>query len=153
MGIEMSSTAATITMYRPVGQAELDLIRAAGMKAFPPRLVHQPIFYPVENESSATQIARDWNTRDGASGFVGSAVARQLTEAGFTVRALVRGHSPRTHLAGIHLEYVEGDLRQHTWTTQTGENRHRLDLIASDIKPATIGFVPAKLRTGAQAST
>jgi len=47
----------------------------------------------------------------GASGFVGSAVARQLTEAGFTVRALVRGHSPRTHLAGIHLEYVEGDLR------------------------------------------
>ena len=47
----------------------------------------------------------------GASGFVGSAVARKLIEAGFSVRALVRGKSPRTHLAGLDLEYFEGDLR------------------------------------------
>jgi dihydroflavonol-4-reductase len=47
----------------------------------------------------------------GASGFVGSAVARQLVEAGFSVRALVRRASPRAHLAGIDLDYVEGDLR------------------------------------------
>jgi dihydroflavonol-4-reductase len=47
----------------------------------------------------------------GASGFVGSAVARKLLEAGFTVRALVRTTSPRTHLAGLNLEFFEGDLR------------------------------------------
>jgi dihydroflavonol-4-reductase len=47
----------------------------------------------------------------GASGFVGSAVARKLVEAGFSVRALVRGKSPRTHLVGLDLEYFEGDLR------------------------------------------
>jgi dihydroflavonol-4-reductase len=47
----------------------------------------------------------------GASGFVGSAVARKLIEAGYSVRALVRGKSPRTHLAGLDLEYFEGDLR------------------------------------------
>jgi len=59
------------TLYRPVGQAELDLIRAAGMRAFPPRLSWQPIFYPVLNETYATEIARDWNTKDAASGYVG----------------------------------------------------------------------------------
>ncbi len=47
----------------------------------------------------------------GASGFVGSAVARQLAEAGYTVRALVRGKSPRGHLDGLPLAFHEGDLR------------------------------------------
>jgi dihydroflavonol-4-reductase len=47
----------------------------------------------------------------GASGFVGSAVAKTLTEAGFAVRALVRPTSPRAHLNGMQVEFVEGDLR------------------------------------------
>jgi dihydroflavonol-4-reductase len=47
----------------------------------------------------------------GASGFVGSAVARTLTGAGFRVRALVRPASPRFHLDGLDLEFSEGDLR------------------------------------------
>lgn len=48
----------------------------------------------------------------GASGFVGSAVARQLVARGFPVRALVRATSPRFHLEGLGLEYAEGDLRR-----------------------------------------
>ena len=59
-----------LTLYRPVGQAELDLIEAADGRAFPPRLEGQPIFYPVTNEEYATQIARDWNTKDGGTGYV-----------------------------------------------------------------------------------
>jgi hypothetical protein len=59
------------TLYRPVGQAELDLIRASAFREFPPRLPAQPFFYPVINEEYATQIARDWNTKDANSGFVG----------------------------------------------------------------------------------
>ena len=47
----------------------------------------------------------------GASGFVGSAVARKLLDRGFAVRALVRPTSPRFHLAGLDLEFAEGDLR------------------------------------------
>jgi hypothetical protein len=53
----------TTTLYRPVGQRELDLIAATGYRRFPPRLPEQPIFYPVLNEAYATQIARDWNTK------------------------------------------------------------------------------------------
>ena len=61
----------TTTLYRPVGQAEMDLIQASGFREFPPRLPEQPIFYPVLNLDYATQIARDWNTRDERSGFAG----------------------------------------------------------------------------------
>jgi len=61
----------TTTLYRPVGQAELDLIQASGFRKFPARLPSQPFFYPVANEEYATQIARDWNTKDVSSGFVG----------------------------------------------------------------------------------
>jgi hypothetical protein len=53
----------TVTLYRPVGSAELTLIEAADFKAFPPRLPDQPIFYPVTNEGYAVQIARGWNTK------------------------------------------------------------------------------------------
>lgn len=60
-----------IRLYRPVGRAEMDLIEKSGFREFPPRLPEQPIFYPVLNEDYATQIARDWNTREPAGeGFV-----------------------------------------------------------------------------------
>ncbi|SFJ18493.1 hypothetical protein [Planctomicrobium piriforme] len=60
-----------VTLYRPVGQQELDLILDSGSKRFPPRLDWQPIFYPVLTEDYAIRIARDWNTKDPNSGFVG----------------------------------------------------------------------------------
>lgn len=61
----------TLTLYRPVGQPELDLIAASDYTAFPPRLEWQPIFYPVLDRDYASQIAREWNTRDSANGNVG----------------------------------------------------------------------------------
>jgi hypothetical protein len=45
------------------------------MREFPPRLAHQPIFYPVTNAEYARQIARDWNTHDEKSGFAGFVTA------------------------------------------------------------------------------
>jgi dihydroflavonol-4-reductase len=47
----------------------------------------------------------------GATGFVGSAVVRKLLAAGFSVRALARRHSPRSNLDGLHVDIVEGDMR------------------------------------------
>ena len=59
-----------VTLWRPVGPAELELIRQSGMRAFPPRLPEQPIFYPVTTEEYAAKIARDWNVRDSGAGYV-----------------------------------------------------------------------------------
>jgi hypothetical protein len=63
-------TAVTVTLWRPVGPAELELIKQSGMRAFPPRLPEQPIFYPVTTEAYAIKIARDWNVPASGSGYV-----------------------------------------------------------------------------------
>jgi dihydroflavonol-4-reductase len=55
--------------------------------------------------------AKDCVFITGASGFVGSAVARELSKSGFALRALVRAGSPRTNLDGLDAEIVEGDMR------------------------------------------
>jgi len=47
----------------------------------------------------------------GATGLVGSAVARKLLLAGYSVRALVRPGSARFHLEGLDLAFVDGDMR------------------------------------------
>ena len=60
----------TITLYRPTGPKELALVRQSGNRRWPPRLPDQPIFYPVTNEAYAIQIARDWNTKNGETGYV-----------------------------------------------------------------------------------
>jgi hypothetical protein len=63
------------TLYRPTGLAEYRLIDQSDFQAFPPRLDWQPIFYPVLNYDYAAQIARDWNTKDSASGYIGFVTA------------------------------------------------------------------------------
>ena len=86
-------------LYRPVGLAELELIAESGFREFPPRLPGQPIFYPVLNMEYAVQIARDWNTKDAASG-----------QAGFVTRFEVRDEYARSfeeHVVGrrdVHRE-------------------------------------------------
>src|SRR3954468_23954450 len=60
----------TVTLYRPVGPKELELIERSEYREFPPRLPEQPIFYPVLNEEYATDISRKWNVRDYGAGYV-----------------------------------------------------------------------------------
>lgn len=60
-----------MTLYRPVGEAELNLIKESGYTVFPPRLPEQPIFYPVLNERYAEEIASKWNVKDKNSGYKG----------------------------------------------------------------------------------
>jgi hypothetical protein len=63
-------TEPAVILWRPVGPKELQLIRESGMRAFPPRLPEQPIFYPVLSEEYARKIARDWNVPASGKGFV-----------------------------------------------------------------------------------
>src|SRR5580693_5835109 len=86
----------TVTLYRPVGPKELDLIRASGFRKFPPRLPDQPVFYPVTNHAYAIQIARDWNVKASGAGFV----------TRFAVRAEYLARFPVQTVGGaIHTEY------------------------------------------------
>ena len=84
----------TVTLWRPVGPKELELIRESGMRAFPPRLPDQPIFYPVLTEDYAVKIARDWNVPASGSGFV----TRFRVRKGFLDRYQVQEAGGRSHL-------------------------------------------------------
>ena len=66
----MTTPSPTVTLWRPTGPAEWDLVLASDRRKWPPRLPEQPIFYPVLNESYATQIARDWNVKASGVGIV-----------------------------------------------------------------------------------
>jgi hypothetical protein len=90
----------TVLLFRPVRKAEMDLIENAGCRAFPPRLPHQPIFYPVLGRSYAEQITREWNTKDPRSGYVG-----YVTQ--FRVRA--------DYLARYSVHTVGGSEHQEYW--------------------------------------
>jgi hypothetical protein len=72
-------------LWRPVGLQELELIAESGWRAFPPRLFHQPIFYPVLTFDYARKIAQGWNTADPNSGFAGF-VTRFLVDDRFASR-------------------------------------------------------------------
>jgi hypothetical protein len=60
-----------VVLYRPVGAEELRLIEASGFRGFPPRLDHQPIFYPVVQAAYAHEIAKQWNAEHPTSQGVG----------------------------------------------------------------------------------
>ncbi len=70
----------------------------------------------------------------GASGFVGSAVARKLVERGFAVRVLVRAKSPRAHLSDLDLDYAVGDLLDAESVRQAMRGVHHLFHVAADYR-------------------
>lgn len=90
----MSANDDTITLWRPVGPKELELIRDSGMRAFPPRLPDQPIFYPVLSEEYAVKIARDWNVPASGAGFV----TRFQVKRSFIEKYDVQEAGGRSHL-------------------------------------------------------
>lgn len=59
----------TVTMYRPTGKRELQLVIDSGYKKWPPRLPEQPIFYPVTNEQYAIEV-NNWNVKMDGLGYV-----------------------------------------------------------------------------------
>jgi hypothetical protein len=69
------------------------------MREFPPRLIQQPIFYPVVNLEYARQIARDWNAPDTNSGFAGFVTQFEVSSTYLSKFGL------RTAGSTIHQEY------------------------------------------------
>ena len=67
------------------------------MRAFPPRLPEQPIFYPVLSEEYAVKIARDWNA--------------PASDAGYVTRFRVR----RSFLARYQAQEAGGQAHREYW--------------------------------------
>lgn len=70
----------------------------------------------------------------GASGFVGSHVARQLVAAGHSVRILARPSSNLRALEGVAVECVEGDLREAGSLTRAMRGVQRVFHVAADYR-------------------
>jgi dihydroflavonol-4-reductase len=70
----------------------------------------------------------------GATGFVGSAVARALTDRGHRLRLLVRHGSNRHNLGGLTAETIEGDLRDPVSLTRAVEGCRYLFHVAADYR-------------------
>ena len=70
----------------------------------------------------------------GASGFVGSAVARRLIERGCRVTALIRSTSPRTNLDGLDLDIAVGDMTDQASVTAAAKGARWLFHVAADYR-------------------
>jgi len=70
----------------------------------------------------------------GATGFVGSHVARQLVEAGNRVRVLVRQSSSLQSLEGLSAERIEGDLRDAASLVRAMQGVQRVFHVAADYR-------------------
>lgn len=70
----------------------------------------------------------------GASGFVGSAVARALVGKGFAVRALVRTASPRTNLDLHGMEVTDGDMRHAASVSKAAQGCRYVFHVAADYR-------------------
>lgn len=86
-------------LYRPVGQAELDLIAKSDYRKFPPRLPEQPIFYPVLNERYAREITENWNKKSAESGYTGYVTTFKIDDT------YISRFDVQTVGAGYHQEF------------------------------------------------
>lgn len=79
-------------------------------------------------------IATDPVLVTGATGFVGSAVARALIAQGAAVRLLVRKGSDRTNVAGLDAAICEGDIRDEASVLAALEGARYLFHVAADYR-------------------
>ena len=70
----------------------------------------------------------------GATGFLGSHVARQLVARGENVRVLLRPSSNNRAVSDLSLEYVTGDLRDTTSLDRALSGIHRVFHVAADYR-------------------
>ena len=78
--------------------------------------------------------AKDCVFITGSSGFVGSAVAHELSKAGFALRALVRRGSPRANLDGLDAEIVDGDMRDEKAVFAAARGARHVFHVAADYR-------------------
>ena len=100
----------TVTLYRPVGPRELELLEASAFKRWPPRLIGQPIFYPVTNEKYACEIASKWNVPESGSGFVTRFEVRREFMDRYQVQQVGDTHNTEWWIPAEELEQLNDNI-------------------------------------------
>lgn len=106
----MSTSEEVTVMYRPVGPEELELLRHAGFRRWPPRLPGQPIFYPVTNEQYAAEIAGSWNVRDSSYGAVTRFQVRKSFMSKYQIQRVGGGHHTEWWVPTEDLEELNDNI-------------------------------------------
>lgn len=86
------------------------------------------------NAGSSNLPHNDLALVTGGSGFVGSAVVRELLRDGFAVRTLVRRQSPRANLDGLEIDVVEGDMRDREAVDRAMQGARYVFHVAADYR-------------------
>ena len=110
MSDSIQDTGDTVTLYRPTGPKELELVKASGFKRWPPRLVGQPIFYPVTNEEYACEIASKWNVPESGSGFVTRFEVKRAFMERYQIHQVGDSHNTEWWIPAEELEQLNDNI-------------------------------------------
>jgi len=110
LGDVASITEPTVTLYRPTGPKELELVRQSGFKRWPPRLPDQPIFYPVTNETYATRITTRWNVEDSGVGYVTRFRVRKAFMDRYTIHQVGASHHTEWWIPAEELDDLNDNI-------------------------------------------
>ena len=100
----------TVTLFRPAGPEELELVEKSGYKRWPPRLPELPIFYPVTNEEYAREIASKWNVRDSGVGYVTRFEVRAEFMKNYKVEQVGAAHHTEWWIPAEDLEELNDNI-------------------------------------------
>jgi hypothetical protein len=107
-GIEIDGDC--VVMYRPTGPRELALVEASGFRRWPPRMLEQPIFYPVTNAQYAEDIATRWNIKDSGVGFVTRFRVRKAFMDRYPVQKVGGAHHTEWWVPAENLEALNDEI-------------------------------------------
>lgn len=99
-----------VVLYRPVGPREYALLEANGFRRWPPRLLEQPIFYPVTNARYAREIAVRWNVKDSGVGYVTRFRVPDAVMARYPVQKVGGGHHTEWWVPAEELEALNAAI-------------------------------------------
>ena len=100
----------TITLYRPTGPKELELVIESGYKKWPPRLPEQPIFYPVTNEQYAIEIATQWNIKNSGVGYVTKFEVKKEFTKKYDIQTVGASHHTEWWVPAEELEELNSNI-------------------------------------------
>lgn len=106
----MDDEVPTVTLYRPTGPEELELVEQSGFRRWPPRLPEQPIFYPVTNEQYATEIAIKWNIKDSGVSYVTRFCVKKEFMDRFRIERVGAAHHTEWWIPAEYLEELNDNI-------------------------------------------